>query len=901
MQAATAPEHVTLNFAGQQLKLPLPIAQQAGTLKQLLEFNRKYGAQNYNFTLALEELPEDIRNNPTVQEQLLIRLRQIFFDEAFFVPEDPATLLNLLALMQRLELTKSPYLENIATRYFSLLPFGELPPQETLLWIFTHQPIPVARFLKQLSNRLHQEDGFNTAIIRYYQELIRADQQIAYALQPHSYPFVHPDRVDRISPNLFLLNPLDNTRPLISDYMQAGLAVAIHRKSFLVPPPQWIENVEIKFPTQAVFIGRLVQLFPGLIKFVEDIAREVTEMFPPVDNRPVAGCLLAGPFLPICLDDWLFQRLRHKASIEILIYGSSPAVRERVFDLILGWFREYFDDQEGDVTTRYYEDSWVFVNPTQRVRLRPLLFNTAMAALSQQRLSHSQIGYDIHYGLLATPLFSLYWRRRESIIAWYGVRGEELIGAAYFGFAIKLIAPYAHILRESAIHIFEDGRPTAEVYYESTPNFTLIKGTPNLVLENAGKRPVLAVDYAGPRASPRLEAFPQDFLPGDRGSYGLITIFGGVSSIVETTPWETEVLFRRDFRDNMHVNFEVNALFANPSIRSGLNPGADTTIEGVMFTPRSFYHAHRDVGTDLLWGSPIELAAGPGSFGSYFWLRQCSFKRSPVYRFPRGIIPQEGHYRTFDALRGYVVENSRPPIADTFQLIDENVVKYPIPLRDADQGYIVFTELPQPADPRHLELLKPGKAEWPITVTAVLQLRTFGGQQRPVTPELYRESLQLNEEQIAALPLVTAEQLPALLYQADPQFRAQAEAYRENAATIQELKEDEEIDDENEEEPGYIPRLAEGEMENFKQVYRNRIAELTLDFEREAQQLPLYVRVTIDVMVDRWFFIDGANWLMPFDELFNNQFNCSIRIDSADENGEERRYPYIMRGYKVYP
>jgi hypothetical protein len=870
-----------------ELILPGKAASQAKVLKAQIDFVQRGGKKLFSFTILPADLIEDLTGDFVAQQALRNYLIYLFQGGEIPPERERRALLTAWQISRLLDCSEEmcQRTANLAEAYLQHAGAEDLPALELILQVLSFAPTLVARFLKDMANRIYETDSFTNQLAHYFREIIQHNEQMAYALQPHAYPTVHAERIDRISPTFFLLDPLRSSA-LIPDYMDAQPVAAIPEGSFIVAP------TAVKLPDIQLFLQRAVQIFPDLLQFNEEISAQIRQQFPGQN----VGFLIADMIMPICLDEWLFQRFSDKANIEIHAYGPTIEIREKIFTLINTWFRVKFGfagrrfDVEPEYMIRQGRAGLVFSRanpnlPALIIRIVPSGASTAMQQLSQQRVSHLQVGYDMYKGLVCTPLFSLYFRQRVSVIDHYAITFEELVTTLYYGFTLSIIAPFAHLL----VYLKANKFKLTHLYYEVMGMPALIKGAPQLVVMKTPPVGTLWPPIIQPAdATVNRHA---NWLAGQSGDYAII----GSDAIVVSKHldrWDTISQF--DALESISFDLDINRL---------IEPGEPTTIEGVTNTPQAFhYDPERPLAKTLLEMKVGSLMLGNYSLGSSFLLRQCRFKRLPQYLMPREVRVMNKNYKL---IHEYVwdvgvtlPERTVPPMQiDTVAAwgpqgleLQHDVVRYEGTGPVAGPGrnpVSVFERVNMPNDPTNVMLLN-STTLFPINVVGVLQIHSQGGR-RPVSISEMRDPLPLTEEQINALPVIKLDQLFDFLLVADPEFHAQVLAYREvnqggaigywqarNVNVMGKTFRHERV-------PQDIPRLYEAALAKYRPI--------TL---QQALYVPQFVRVDLDVTIGSWLFIDEGDWLMPFSDLFKYEFNCTIKRSTASDFR-------IGRGYKIFP
>jgi hypothetical protein len=880
---------IILDLSGQQLVIPWERAQESATLATMIRFNQAAGAVDYSFSIPLQQLPFDVTADAAWQELLLDYLRYIFQDEPAPTEAPQGIVLDVLEILRQLDYFRDDYKDakQLARIYLEKSDLSELPDLTLATWLVKFS-LDFVNFMRRVSDSLYQNDSFTPQILSYFSALIRTNEQVAYALQPHGYPFTRAEQLDQIMPidrNIFLLDPFRTTESALPDYMGAEYVVAVPINAYTVPP-----KPEIKID-RAAFLERLLTIFPKLLDLHEKVRVQLTNLG---RFNPEAGFVICGSAVPVALDDWLYTHFRLKASIEIHIYGPDEYARATMSSEIRNWLdnnypsTSYFHAQWrnslvvaqlGDIDQYKalgLENAFPFA-----LRLIPSVARTPFELLSRQRFSHLQVGYDLHRGLICTPLFSLYFRKRESVIAWYGVTGAELVVNAYLGFALKMIAPYAHVLREDDVK-YTAFSPMAIVapistygdLVEYTTDITLIKGRPVLILPTQEPYRPANTPY------PRFAELENNDILGESGNYNIITAAGRTLPL-SVLRWETG-------RDRLAthtewINYDIPK--ANPSV----NPAKGNDIVGLTNIPRSFFfHGLPNVdAAAIVEQQPGNL--GVQNIGSFFLMRNCRFTRATgQYQFPRGYRPAIVRPGELTELTGVDFEGrlkSIPP----FQ-IDQDptapILTYP--LMPAGPN-LIHQQLAVPSDPVDLSGLATGRAEFPITIEGIIQLV---GNREIITEEGLREPLVLTEEEMYNMQTIDFRRLETLLAVADPEGATHMQMYERllgyygNPIILIALQL---------EIPGIVIHHAE-----IKAQYDQGF-NILLQEEQEGVRInpiPRYVKVRMDIIIDKWFFIDEANWLIPFEDLFKYEFNCAMRKDlnSFSARGEVR----LVRGYKVF-
>jgi hypothetical protein len=887
--------------------IPIEAARQTRVLNAQIDFNLARGNQaeeDWSFSIRPEELSEDLQADPVAQQALQEYLSFLFLNIPLSTTWNERALITALDIIKALECLqpeKQIAQTTLCERSMQLLRFyfqGEtstLPRIDVMLYWLQIIPMETLHFLRKMSNLLYETDSFTLSILNYFRQIIEVNEQYAYALQPHGYPTVRSERIDKFEPSFFLLDPLRRTNPELPDYMGADYVAVIPTNSFTVAPGP------VVMPDQALFLRRLLQIFPQLLKFNEEIGALLSQQYP---DRSV-GCVLTGALFSICLDDWLFQHFNSKTVIELHVYGPTPAIRKDVFGKIQFWFSANFGRQDYKFRQgRQGFDILLLKENVPAFALRILTSDakSAMQILKGQQVSHLQVGYDLYRGLVCTPLFSLYFRRRLSIIDDFIIEFYKVVTAVFYGFGLQIIAPFAYLSRYTFYAVGYTRREQVGYTHDEASGYSfedirdqvLVKGRPKFITRipgAAGVPQILSADTIGPRYNPHTEIL------GESGGYQVIGDDNRVDSLI-LERWDTPA--RAAGWSDETIDFSLS-----PELKV---PPHLTTIEGLGDLPRGFY------GTHELRTSFVDAGVMQSNFGlaSLFLLRQCRFQFSESYSFPNGITirTRNGRNRLAKPPAGYLSTVSTIPtnrfpseqdLATETNLVKE-VVRYPnLPAQQEnppeDQPEQILYSLPAPLPLEHPELLRSPYNYYPITVTGVLQLRT-DNRIRPILIGEMRDPIDLSDEEIQALPLVQAEQLYDLLLAADPFFNAQVMAYREVNSDNRAM--------ERAAEAGMglgganVP--TRGEMERIRGTYDRAVIKYSKQTPQLAAQLPKYVRVQLNVLITRWLFIDEGQWIMPPEDILKYEFNCALRKNSENIITKKAGAQIeLLRCYKIFP
>jgi len=445
------------------------------------------------------------------------------FRQRFITPGAPTTsgtLPEAVVAQLRPENICSRFLPLI-WRYLDQVPEGTLLPFDTVVELFQQAPAATAQYLRRLSDALYASDSFTQEIINYYQRLIAVNEQFAYALMPHAYPYTKPERINRFNRHLFLLDPLRDSRPLLPDYMDAEPCAAIPAGSFRVPPP-----ATVTLASKERVTDRLLQVFPQLLQMNDWLTRRIQEMLlerqeaharegfhlpAPGEEHPPLGYVLGGGLFSIVMDDWLYERFVDKTDVDLFIYGKTHDARSVMYELLLEWLQQYMPTDE-----YYYAIRKSVLTLTRRLSPNQVFVlqiiatdcQTPLEVLMNFDTSNIQVGYDIHHGLCCAPLFSLYYRKREAVLIRYNIRAVRLVKALYRGFSVKLIMPYSFITSNRG----------------SFEQFELTKGKPVLISKTLEAAGVRVADRPRPLERPTRRAPQEQYwsLPGDEGNYHVV-------------------------------------------------------------------------------------------------------------------------------------------------------------------------------------------------------------------------------------------------------------------------------------------------------------------------------------------------------------------------------------------
>jgi hypothetical protein len=850
------------------LIIPADKANRSRVLRGVYAFNqelRREGDIYQQFTVPLDELPESVLTS-VEQQQALTSYVGYLFDLAPLPEQHNTTaLLAALSVGRLLECQElmCQRLSEIARLYFGRAGFDQLPDAEFMIWLFGLAPQQAATYLKQFSNHIYEQDSFNREILLYWQTLIQANEQYAYALQPHGYPFTRRERIDRLAPSLFLLDPLRNS-PQVEDYMGADVVAFIEPDAYKNAPPP------VELVTKELVVERISQTFPLIIRLNERLRDIVVQRFPALD----AGFIFGGELFTILLDKWLFTYFNDKPTITLSIYGPTQAVRAQISELL-------FDELSA---------TWE-VNKLHQGRLTAIMFNghhyivtllnddrahTPLEALMDMPLSSTQVGYDVHRGLVCSAAFSLYYRKRQDVILSYGVPERSAIKTLYRGFSLRVIAPYAYVLVQVSRY-----KRRLEAYIQETPlmrisNVTLIKGQPLLLIADPQAPRLGRADEPNavdPRAFTHADRAIEAKLLGQWGQYyflpykqgGNISIeFNGAMSVADIKQIALQAaLDRGDYELGSNIVIGSNVFQTTPLIKVfwgyrhlfGIR-AADLTREHII---PSFF----------MTGAQLKL-----------FVRNCRISQADQYNFawqhnsPNTLIRKAT--RVFVERDPRQVENGPPPVPAMPAAPELK------PFRQRKLVAVQTQENPGPLD--HPEMLRMERYEYPVRLTGIIQLTGD-----PTAPEDLHEPLMLTAEEernMITLDLtqpLQMRQVEDYFFLSNTEYVRQMLAYRAMFDEIRELSND-------------AFRMNQEDV-----IRRGDALDFTEQIRGMQAGLPRYIRIIFDVHIAQWMFLDEAHWLMSFQDMLASQLNCVLFRRFQRRKGVDMVHYFITQGFKQLP
>jgi hypothetical protein len=460
-------------------------AKHSEALNALVKFNQGTGNQKYTFTIPESDLVGLITLNSVILDEV-INFYQSAFNELPLAETNLSedAILNIMLINKRLRCMSSTcnLIEQLLTRYFNALSPDQLPYLEIVAEGFPYIPLVISAFLKQLSNKLFQEDSFTPEIIRYYHTLIEHNEQYALALLPRGYPYTRAERIDRFLPTLFLLDPLRQSQQL-PDYLSTGELALVQPNAFTTPPPIHEDGSPIvQVPSREILIQRLLGIFPDILRLNEEVGQQLLRKYPAHN----AGFIIGGGMLSICLDQWLYQGFADKTDIDLFIYGPTAEARRDVFQILFAWLLEHYPnradfalpvpemqrnltEEEKAVRTggpgyTYKVErsvlSLIRLKGTQQFALQIINTDcyTASEVLMNFDTSNIQVGYDVYRGFCCTPYFSLYYRKRYAVLIRYNIRGLRLVKSLYRGFSLRTEQPFVLVSQSRFTYYTKDFR-----------------------------------------------------------------------------------------------------------------------------------------------------------------------------------------------------------------------------------------------------------------------------------------------------------------------------------------------------------------------------------------------------------------------------------------------------------
>jgi hypothetical protein len=624
-------------------------------LERLIEFNQRNQAApaQYVYNLAPDRVAA-VTNDPAVHQELvdyLARSGELGLPDESKLSLEALELLIVLVAELQCEPGFCPQITQLTRLYFARLPLGTL--HERMYYLLRVDATMTTQYLRKVVDLLYEQDAFTMEVIKYIRDLIELEPQFAYCLMPHAYPYTRAERLDRLAPHLFLLDPLKITSPIVPDYMRAQVAALnpsdIVRLSlegeFTVPPrppipeqpahllkpPQrvpantpeerekqeaeeaqrveertayyaatrelshWQRKYGIKvfkvppppsfnISGQVVIAERLINIFPQVLTMNQQLEQLILQQFP---NRD-AGYVLGGGLFSIILNDWLYDRFADKTDVDLFIYGPTTEARRQILEILLGWLtinlpsRDYFYFVNRSVIT--------LSQPTKRGAFALQVINTdclnPLEVLMNFDTSNIQVGYDLYRGLCCTPLFALYYRRREAVLVRYNIRAARLIKTIYRGFVIKLIMPYSTITK-----------PKGDFY----SNLILKKGVAAVF-----KREVIsyrARDVEVPNADAhRSDRLGSAHLLGDPGYYMVTDVYGENPSkrVIKVIEKDNQAL-RLNRKD-----LGLVCLLEDVKIDGRFRNGFDYYIERGPTLSAIPWHSMHSIYRFMLWGCQIQ-------------------------------------------------------------------------------------------------------------------------------------------------------------------------------------------------------------------------------------------------------------------------------------------------------
>jgi hypothetical protein len=871
-------KHLKLNLPGGTLILPFDVAQHnSQLLANLIQFNAKVAGGVYAFSFTAEHLPEPLNEQSA---GWLRRYVSFLFGleplpelaapvdatpelQAAFTQNQVSALTNAIEAARQLECREEmcQRLAMLITNYFEIIELGTLPPVETLFYYISFAPMVVIDYLKHLMNQLYESDQIDAKILNYVARVIARDQQLAYALQPHGYPFTQRQRIDSINPNLFLLDPLQNTKPLVPDYMGAQPVIAIPDDTYLPPPPpqegeeaqplQTLQAPEaqvppptepIILPSPAVMVERLLSVSDNLLRVNQDARRQLANRFPVGD----VGYVLSGELFPIILDDWAYARFQPRVQMTFHIYGPTQESRVRFRNEL--WEMINADDR---LTARIYKGDFILfrneagMDETSHIfRLRMVPYQTAMEVLSYLPLSSMQIGYDIHRGLICTPAFSLYYRRRVSVVMTPTISLSHLTRTAFRGLTICLIEPYAQVVHLSTGLEEAQSSPDLVLDIEYATGIVLTKG-----------RMI------------QLERMPidADDLDRIRGEEFLLIPFGGEQVFVDR--WNPHLI---DGPGEGDWEIKLEILDLPPICPKKL------TLSKLIqpYCARLIPTHNVEAITTALRNGRVLYPFLPESVWTRLFIRNCLVQTKPQYEFPTRPPVFNGTHikREFSVARTFAVA------------IDRNRDRVVGPAYYQGIGVVpVAGTIPAPGPLLLPELLAPGEAEYPIHLSGILQLRTQTGE-TDMLPEDLHAPLDVDPATLPSLEVRSMTELTNLIQAlriSDTKFLAEALAYQK---ILQEF-------------PGEQYQAIRGKYQILLSL---RKKEFLPQAQAEQAKLPLYIRLEIDVLLPYWMFIDEGNWLMTAEQAFRQgeRYNCIVDFSELIVGRDPGGVARVMSAYR---